>query len=276
MPMVTVAGIDVGSVSAAAVVLAIEDASVLGTGLVLTGARVVDAANDALSAARDEARSQAAPEVIIATGYGRSRVEGSSGRVTEITCHARGISHLAPEVRTLIDVGGQDCKAIHVGPAGSVLEFAMNDRCAAGTGRFFENMARVLDIDLDDFGHLALRGDGRVDISHVCAVFAESEVVGLLARGVAKADVASALCRSAARLIASVARRVGLVSPVALSGGVARNAGLRAALEQELGQPLVVPESPDIVGALGAALIARDRSRERGHRSVDAVGGTEP
>lgn len=259
------AGVDVGSVSTAAVVTGGRSA-VLGTCIVPTGARCVQASETALVGALEAASlRREALAGVITTGYGRGRAFSPRTRspnrtraVTEVTCHGRGIAHWLPEARSLIDVGGQDCKAMLLAPGGRVMDFAMNDRCAAGTGRFFENMCRVLEVDLDEFGPLALSGDSAVTISHICAVFAESEVVGLLAQGASRADAAAALCRSAARQVTALARRVGLEEPVALSGGVARNLGFVKALEAALGTSLLVPPEPDLVGALGAALIARE------------------
>ncbi len=254
------AGVDVGSVSTAAVVVD-HRCELLGFSLVATGAQCARAAEHVLLHAGEQAGLNGdAYRAVAATGYGRERVPSRTATVTEITCHARGIVRLFPEVRSLIDVGGQDCKALRLGEGGRVVEFAMNDRCAAGTGRFFENMCRALEIDLDDLGPLALTGGDQVSVSHVCTVFAESEVVGLLARGVTRADVAAALCRGAARQVAALARRVGLAEPVALSGGPARNSGFVRALEEELGVALRLPQEPDLVGALGAALLAREQS----------------
>jgi len=252
------AGVDVGSVSTAAVVVD-GGGLVLGRHIVATGARCAHAAGLSLAGALAAASLQRLSiAALIATGYGRDRVDGRTDTVTEITCHARGISALVPDARFLVDIGGQDCKAILLGPGGAVLDFAMNDRCAAGTGRFFESMCRALEIDLDELGSLALSADRAVGVSHVCAVFAESEVIGLLAQGVSKADVAAAVCESAARQVAALANRVGPEEPIALSGGAARNVGFARALERKLGRSVLIPPEPELVGALGAALLALD------------------
>lgn len=253
------AGVDVGSVSTAAAVVD-HAGRLLGHGLVATGAHCARASESVLRLAGERAGIDGGDyRAVAATGYGRERVPARTSAVTEITCHARGIACLLPEARFLIDVGGQDCKAMRVEPGGRVADFAMNDRCAAGTGRFFETMCRALEVDLDDFGPLALEGEGELAVSHVCTVFAESEVVGLLASGVPRAEVARALCRGAARQVAQLARRVGVREPAALSGGAARNSGFVRALEEELGVSLAIPEQPDLVGAIGAALLARDK-----------------
>lgn len=254
------AGVDVGSVSTAAVVVD-RQGQLRGSGLVATGAQCHRASEHVLRIAGECAGLNGnAYRAVAATGYGRERVPARTTSITEITCHARGIADLFPDARFVIDVGGQDCKALRIDGGGRVVDFAMNDRCAAGTGRFFETMCRALEIDLEDLGSLALTGDGQVSVSHVCTVFAESEVVGLLAQGTPRADVAAAVCRGAARQVAALARRAGLREPAALSGGPARNTGFVRALEGELGLTLRIPGDPDLVGALGAALLAREQS----------------
>jgi predicted CoA-substrate-specific enzyme activase len=178
--------------------------------------------------------------------------------VTEISCYARGIHHLYPQVQTVIDIGGQDSKVVAVGPGGRPLDFAMNDKCAAGTGRFLEVIARALELDLEDIGPRALRARRAADISSTCTVFAESEVVTLVAEGVPREEIVAGICRSIAKRVGGMARRVGVEPPVAFAGGVAKNVGVVRALEEVLGEALIVPEEPQIVGALGAALVARD------------------
>lgn len=249
-------GLDIGSQSCEAAIVD-ENGKLIAHSIMLTGARSRFAGEAALQATLDQtgiARGQL--DALISTGYGRDQVEGRSRAVTEITCHARGMRQLLPQARLVLDVGGQDSKAIRVGNDGKVEDFAMNDKCAAGTGRFFEVMVRALEIDLDDLGPLARTATRELTLSHVCTVFAESEVVGMVARGETVADIAAALCRSAAERVLTLARRVGLEGPVALSGGVAKNEGFVAALTQLLGSEPLVPEEPQIVGALGAALIA--------------------
>jgi predicted CoA-substrate-specific enzyme activase len=194
----------------------------------------------------------------VATGYGRVAVEFADTQVTEISCYARGIHHLYPEVMTVIDIGGQDSKVVAVGPGGKPLDFAMNDKCAAGTGRFLEVIARAMELDLEDMGPNALRARRAADISSTCTVFAESEVVTLVAEGVPREEIVAGICRSIARRVGGMARRVGVEPPVAFAGGVAKNVGVVRALEEVLGETLIVPEEPQIVGALGAALVARD------------------
>ncbi len=259
-------GIDIGSLSCDAVIID-DDGEVVSWSVVPTGARNALA----IERARTEALADAGLQpdelgAVVATGYGRNRVEDRLAAVTEITCHARGIRARLPETRVLVDIGGQDSKAIRLDDDGNVVDFAMNDKCAAGTGRFLEAMARALEVDLDDFGELDRGASGNLAISSMCTVFAESEVVSLVADGADVPEIVRGLHNSVASRTRGLVRRVassldGL--PVAMSGGVARNPGVVRALEQALGVTLQVPEEPDTIGALGAALIARDRYRKK-------------
>lgn len=191
----------------------------------------------------------------VATGYGRNLLGFAATTVTEITCHARGVSHLAPGTRTVIDVGGQDSKLIHLDERGATRDFVMNDRCAAGTGRFLEMVAERLDISLADFGERAGRSVRPATISNMCAVFAETEIVGLLASGAALDDIVAGAQVSIARRVASMAGpRV--EAPIVFTGGVALIAGMKEALESALGRPVAVADEPQLTGATGAALIA--------------------
>ena len=256
-------GIDIGSLSCDAVVID-EAGSVLGAVVVPTGARN----REAIARARAEVLREAGLQesdiaALVSTGYGRSRVEDRLAAVTEITCHARGIQALFPGTEALIDIGGQDSKAIRFGPDGLVADFAMNDKCAAGTGRFLEAMARALEMDIDQMCNLDIGARGIATISSMCTVFAESEVVSLVAEGVDVREIVEALNRSiAARIHAMVSRIAPDIASmkVAMSGGVAHHAGVVRALESALGCRIRVPARPDTVGALGAALIARERA----------------
>jgi predicted CoA-substrate-specific enzyme activase len=250
-------GIDIGSTSGEALIL--DGERVVAWSVVDTGYNSRRAAALALDEALAQsglAREQLEP--VVATGYGRVAVEFADNQVTEISCYARGIHHLYPEVQTVIDIGGQDSKVVAVGPGGKPLDFAMNDKCAAGTGRFLEVIARALELDLEEMGPSALRARRAADISSTCTVFAESEVVTLVAEGVPREEIVAGICRSIARRVGGMARRVGVEPPVAFAGGVAKNVGVVRALEEVLGETLIVPEEPQIVGALGAALLARD------------------
>jgi predicted CoA-substrate-specific enzyme activase len=258
------AGVDIGSLTCDVAVLD-GGGGLVAHEVVLTGARSRVAVERALSGALDRlgiAREGLAS--MVATGYGRERVDGRSASLTEITCHARGAHHLFPGTQLVIDVGGQDCKAIRVDDYGRVADFAMNDKCAAGTGRFFEVMARALEIDLDELGPLALRATKPVALSSVCTVFAESEVVGLVAGDEAPENIAAGLCRAAAEKVRALVHRVGLASEVTVTGGGALNVGFRAAVEELLGCTLNVPAQPQLVGALGAALLGREACNGHG------------
>jgi len=265
-------GIDIGSLSCDAVLID-REGRIHGTAVVPTGARNLIA----IERARREAEHQAGatPEqiaAVVATGYGRDRVDGRIASVTEITCHARGITELLPGTEALIDIGGQDSKAIRLDPSGQVLDFAMNDKCAAGTGRFLEAMARALEVDLDQLAGLDAacnNADDGLTLSSMCTVFAESEVVSLIADGTDASRIARGLHRAIATRTQTLVKRIAprpASLALAMSGGVARNRGVVRALEEVIGRPLAVPSAPDTVGALGAALIARDRSAGSGHR----------
>ena len=254
--MVTV-GIDIGSTSGEALILNGDEVvawSVVDTGY--NSRRAAALALDEALAGGGLSREQL--DCVVATGYGRVAVEFADTQVTEISCYARGIHHLYPEVQTVVDIGGQDSKVVAVGPKGKPLDFAMNDKCAAGTGRFLEVIARALELDLEEMGPSAGRARRAADISSTCTVFAESEVVTLVAEGVPRDEIVAGICRSIARRVGGMARRVGVEPPVAFAGGVAKNVGMVRALEEALGEDLIVPEEPQIVGALGAALLARD------------------
>jgi predicted CoA-substrate-specific enzyme activase len=196
---------------------------------------------------------------VVATGYGRKLLadnfkDNPVTTITEIQAYALGARYLEPKTRTVLDIGGQDTKAIALSPAGKVAKFEMNDRCAAGTGKFLEFMATALQISLDAFGAFALEAEKRIQISSMCTVFAESEATSLMARGESGANIAMGLHLAIVQRLASVLRRVGVNPPLLFAGGVAHNPCIRALLEESLGVPLVVPEQPDLVGALGAAL----------------------
>lgn len=192
---------------------------------------------------------------VYATGYGRNSIKFADRAISEITAHARGVYHLYPDVNGIIDIGGQDSKVISVN-GGKVTDFLMNDKCAAGTGKFLEYTARALEVAIEELGSLALASKTPAGITSMCTVFAESEVISLRARGFTKEDIAAGLTESIARRVAVMVRQVGLKQNVAFVGGVAKNAGIKAALEKELSISLYVPPEPQITGALGAACIA--------------------
>ena len=200
---------------------------------------------------------------VLATGYGRKNIPFANAEMTEISCHAKGAHRLFPEVRTIIDIGGQDSKAIAVSESGIPTNFIMNDKCAAGCGRFLEVMARALETEVDKMGELSLRSTKVIQISSMCTVFAESEVVSAVADKCDRNDIINGIHQAIAKRVAIMVDHVGLAERVMMSGGVAKNIGVVRSLEKELGTTILVPGEPQMVGALGAALIALERSAAR-------------
>ena len=192
---------------------------------------------------------------IIATGYGRKLVSQSTRVVTEITCHARGIYQELGHGGTLVDIGGQDSKVIRISPDGKVIDFAMNDKCAAGTGRFLENTAQRLAVPLDKMGSVAMETADEVAISSTCTVFAESEIISLIAHGVPVPNILRGLHRSLIQRVVAMVYTVGFEPPLMLSGGVVQNPLIAAMFAEELNTPVILPQFPQLMGALGAALI---------------------
>ena len=197
---------------------------------------------------------------IVGTGYGRGNIPFATKQVTEISCHAKGAYFLFPDTRTIIDIGGQDCKAIHLSSHGEVADFVMNDKCAAGTGRFLEVMSGVLEVSIDELGELSLKSKNRFEISSMCTVFAESEVVSLIAEGRSREDIAMGLHNSIADRVLGLANKIKILEAVTLSGGVINNIGVVHAIKSRLGISVNIPENPQMIGALGAALIAKKTS----------------
>ncbi|NLI69735.1 MAG: 2-hydroxyglutaryl-CoA dehydratase [Firmicutes bacterium] len=255
-----VAGIDVGSITAEAVIL--KNGDILGSVIMPTGASSKAAADRVLDEALHKVGlSPKDLKYIVATGYGRISASPAHKRVTEITCHGRGAFFLFPSARTVIDIGGQDSKVIRLGPEGQVVDFAMNEKCAAGTGRFLEVMARALEVELEDLAVLSRKATRSVPISSICTVFAESEVVSLIATGQPRENIIRGIHDSIAERTAGLLNRVGIEEDVVMTGGVANNSGVVEAIEERIGIRLNIPERPDIIGALGAALIAADHAK---------------
>jgi predicted CoA-substrate-specific enzyme activase len=249
-------GIDVGSITTKAA--ALDGDQLIGDKIVATGydaERAGILVFDQLLA--DLGIAASAVGRIVATGYGRSRIGFAQRAITEITCHAAGAHYFNPAVRAVIDIGGQDSKAIALGEGGQVRDFAMNDKCAAGTGRFLEVMARALEVDLDRFGEFSLQADQPSRISSLCTVFAESEVISLIAKGEKRENIIAGIHEAIAARVISMAGRVGLVFPVMMTGGVSRNAGVVRALEKKLGSALEVSAKAQVNGAIGAAVLGR-------------------
>jgi len=247
------AGVDVGSVSTEAVLF---DDQIRGQIILPSGGVPREAGERALAEVLTETGIRRADvERIVATGYGRASLPFADKVVTEITCHARGAHFLDSATEMVIDIGGQDSKVIVLESDGSPVDFAMNEKCAAGTGRFLEVMSRTLEIPLHQMASLS-QGATPVAISNVCAVFAESEVVSLLAAEVPHAEICAGLHASIAARTATMVHRVGLRDRVMFTGGVSKNDGVRRALESLLGITLTIPPEPQSVGALGAAIVA--------------------
>jgi len=253
------AGIDIGSITAEAVLL--QGSQILAFAILPTGANSRIAAERALNAALDQAYlPREAVTRIVATGYGRASFPQADQKITEITCHARGAFFIHPRTRTVIDIGGQDSKVIRLDEKGRNLDFQMNDKCAAGTGRFLEVMANALEVKLEDLGRLSFAASQTIKISSTCTVFAESEVVSLIAAGQPAEVIIRGLHDAVADRVLGLVQRVGFEEEVALTGGVAKNKGVARALEERLRVKLFIPPEPQIVGALGAALFAQDLS----------------
>jgi len=253
--MITI-GIDVGSITTKAAVA--KDGAVIADKVVLTGYNAQFAGEKVFDEILKESGiDRPSIEKIISTGYGRNSVTFADKAVTEITCHAAGAYYLDPEVRSVIDIGGQDSKAIAVNDTGSPLDFAMNDKCAAGTGRFLEVMARALEIDLDNFGDWSLKAQQPSTISSLCTVFAESEVISLISKGEKRVNIIAGNHEAIAARVVAMANRVGFSPRIMMTGGVAKNIGVVRALERKIGQKIEVSEKSQVTGAIGAAIIAQ-------------------
>ncbi len=256
--MAYAAGVDVGSTQTKAVIID-EDRNIVGRSLLPTGANVIKAAEDSYFDALQRADiDEEEVEYVVGTGYGRYRVTFGNTQVTEISCHGRGAVHLFPNTNTVIDMGGQDTKAIAVNPQGEIVDFCMNDKCAAGTGRFLQAAAVALDIPLDDLGPLSLQGDKPVKISTTCTVFAESEVLAWIGKGKKIEDVLWGVHESIATRSVGLLRRVGVNPEITFTGGVSKNEGMVKALEDRLETKLNISDESHYMGALGAALFAHD------------------
>ena len=257
--MTYAAGVDVGSTQTKAVIID-ENGAIVGRSLLPTGANVVQAAEHAYRVALEAGGIQEVQVgFVVGTGYGRYRVEFGDTQITEIVCHARGSAEMFPNTATVLDMGGQDTKAIRIRPGGDVIDFCMNDKCAAGTGRFLQSAAAALELDLADLGPTALEGRRPVKISTTCTVFAESEVLSWLARGKKIQDILLGVHRSIASRSIALLKRVGIEDEITFTGGVTRNPAMVEVLSDMLGRHLNVSEESHYMGALGAALFAMER-----------------
>ncbi|MCD4786536.1 MAG: acyl-CoA dehydratase activase [Candidatus Eremiobacteraeota bacterium] len=249
-------GIDVGSLSTDGVLID-GDKNIIKSIILPTGASIkktISRCRDELLLTDDGGKIE--PVAVVATGYGRKRVEFADHILTEITAHALGARHLFPETRTVIDIGGQDTKVIYLDEKGRVADFAMNDKCAAGTGRFIEVMARILELDLEEMADIAINAGESVEITSTCTVFIESEIISLIADTHKIDSIASGVFRSIAGRIISMVSNVSGKSPFTFTGGVAKNRGMVDAIRKTLQGDIFVPDDPQVTGALGAAIFA--------------------
>lgn len=253
------AGIDIGSSTSKAVIL--EGQEVVSYSIIPAGAESASSAQRVMDEALKKTAHISLDDIdwIVATGYGRVIVAFANETVTELSCHVRGANWCFPSVRTVLDMGGQDCKAIRCDNEGRLLNFAMNDKCAAGTGRFLEVMAKVMELPLEDIGELSLQAREEIRINSTCAVFGKSEVASLLRQGRGKPDILAGLHAAISNRVYTLLRRVGVMPDFTITGGIAKNIGVVQRLEEMVGLKAILPEEPQIVGALGAALFARDR-----------------
>jgi (R)-2-hydroxyacyl-CoA dehydratese activating ATPase len=257
-----VAGIDVGSLSTEVVIM--EKGEIVTSVIIPTGSNSRTAAEKAMKIALESSGfTMGKLEYILATGYGRVSTPFAHKSVTEISCHGKGAFFLEPKVRTVIDIGGQDSKVIRLNSQGKVEDFIMNEKCAAGTGRFLEVMAGALEIELEEMSRPTPSTGKVVPISSMCAVFAESEVISLIASGSAKEEIIKSIIASVVDRTLSMANHLGVEEVVMMTGGVAKNSALVAALQKSLGIKITIPREPQSVGALGAALLAEEELKKK-------------
>lgn len=260
-----VAGIDIGSTTCKVVILGKtgDEVKILGRSLMDTGFNHRETAQEAFSGALlDAGLAREDIAFIVSTGYGRKNVDFSHRQVSEISCHGYGARHSFPNARLVIDIGGQDTKTIKIDENGRVADFCMNEKCAAGTGRFIEVIANVLRVPLENMGTMGLDRTKEISISSTCTVFAESEIISKIAQGVQKTDIINALHTAIVNRVYPMAKNLGIENDVVFTGGVARNIGVIDALGRKLNRDIRVPEYPQMMGALGAAIIAGESTEE--------------
>ena len=246
-------GVDIGSTTSKAVILD-KNKDIIASSIV-----VATVGTDGVTRAIDNVLEESKLKfddisVITATGYGRMTYDKAKYQVSELSCHALGVNSLYPDCRTIIDIGGQDAKVLALIEEGKMINFLMNDKCAAGTGRFLDVMANILNLDISELEVMAAKSENPASISSTCTVFAESEVISQLANGTKIPDLVAGICKSVAARVASLAKRIGIKEQVCMSGGVARNAGVRLALEKELNTSIAYSDKAQLMGALGAAI----------------------
>lgn len=258
-----VMGVDSGSTSTNAVIMD-QDRKIKAFSVVRTGAKSGESADRILKEVLEKAGLKREDiSWIVSTGYGRVSIPYADETVTEISCHGRGAHYFNPKIRTILDIGGQDSKGIKLSDKGEVIDFVMNDKCAAGTGRFLEMIARTLEVDISELGTIALQSTEDIEITSMCSVFAESEVISLIANNKEKTDIANGICRAIANKSFSLLKRVGMEGEYMMTGGVAKNPGVVRAVEEKIGAKLYICPEPEIVGATGAAMYALDRLQQQ-------------
>ncbi len=252
------AGIDIGSRAAKVVIM--DGDTIASSAIIDTGPESVKTAYAAIEIAlKKVSLSLADISCTIATGYGRILVPFAADNVSEISCHARGINWYFPSVRTILDMGGQDCKAINCDAEGRVTNFVMNDKCAGGTGRFLEMIADVLNVPLTESGDLALQSKNAIVFNTICAVFAKSDAIAYLRKGAARADILAGLHEAIAQRSLNLLKRISIEKDFAITGGISKNKGMVRKLTEKVGLEPLMCEDPQLVGALGAALFAKER-----------------
>ncbi len=250
------AGVDIGSTMTKVVIM--NNKGIISSVIGPTGPEQRRLANKVMEKALNKAElAFESVNYIVATGYGRINVPFADKQITEITCHAKGVASLFPEARTVIDIGGQDSKGIKI-DNGRPIDFVMNDKCAAGSGRYLEITADALGINIEEMGELAMQSENPAQISNICTIFAEQEVVNKLAEGIPLRDLVAGVLESLASRVSRMVKRLNVEEAVVITGGVAKNAGLVKALSDKLGYHVSVPPEPLLTGAVGAALLGKD------------------
>ncbi len=267
-----VAGIDIGSRAAKVVVM--KDGAILSSTITDTGPESIKTAYAAIGMALDGTGLTLEDiEYTVATGYGRVLVPFANENISEISCHARGITWYFPSVRTILDMGGQDCKAINCDGNGVVTNFVMNDKCAGGTGRFLELIADVLGVRLEEIGEMSLTAKSAIPFNTVCAVFAKSEAITYLRKGMAKSDILAGLHDAIATRSVNLLNRISIMKDFTITGGIAKNKGMVRRLAEKVGLEPLLCDDPQLVGAIGAALFARERLQGKSIQALKAQYG---
>ncbi|MCX6012245.1 MAG: acyl-CoA dehydratase activase [Chloroflexi bacterium] len=266
------AGIDIGS--RAAKVIVMKDGSILSSFIGDTGPESIKTANLAMGKALEGTGISIADiDYIVSTGYGRVLVPFAKENISEISCHAKGINWYFPSVRTILDMGGQDCKAIRCNGEGYVTSFVMNDKCAGGTGRFLEMIADVLNLKLTEIGQLSLTSDNKIPFNTICAVFAKTDAINYMKKGIPKKDILSGLHDAISTRSFNLLKRVTIEKDFAITGGIAKNKGMVAKIQEKVGLQPMLCSDPQLVGALGAALFAAERHKHSSKPSLKAQYG---